>query len=95
MKKTYDKAGNCPVCGMDLLEQPKMEAETKYTCPMHPEVIKDGPGSCPICGMDLIPMEPSESEEDKTYRKLRKKIDNFNNLYCSDSLHCDVRFLSQ
>lgn len=25
-----------------------------WTCPMHPEVRKDGPGSCPICGMTLI-----------------------------------------
>jgi Cu2+-exporting ATPase len=34
-----------------------------YTCPMHPEVVQEGPGSCPICGMDLVPMEPTESEE--------------------------------
>ncbi len=27
---------------------------TKYTCPMHPSVIQDGPGKCPICGMDLV-----------------------------------------
>lgn len=26
----------------------------KYTCPMHPQVIQDGPGQCPICGMDLV-----------------------------------------
>jgi len=26
-----------------------------YTCPMHPEIIRDGPGSCPICGMALEP----------------------------------------
>ena len=31
----------------------------KYTCPMHPEVVKDGPGSCPICGMALEPMVAS------------------------------------
>ena len=72
--KTYNKPGNCPVCGMDLLEQPKAVTEVQYTCPMHPEVIKDEPGSCPICGMDLIPMEPSESEEEKTYKKLVKKM---------------------
>ena len=29
---------------------------TKYTCPMHPQVIQDGPGQCPICGMDLVPV---------------------------------------
>lgn len=25
-----------------------------WTCPMHPQIKKDGPGSCPICGMDLV-----------------------------------------
>jgi len=28
---------------------------TSYTCPMHPEIIRDGPGACPICGMALEP----------------------------------------
>jgi Cu+-exporting ATPase len=31
----------------------------QYTCPMHPEVVQDGPGSCPICGMALEPMVPT------------------------------------
>lgn len=35
---------------------------SKYTCPMHPEVIQDGPGSCPKCGMALEPMTPSAEE---------------------------------
>jgi Cu+-exporting ATPase len=29
---------------------------TKYTCPMDPEIVQDGPGTCPICGMALEPM---------------------------------------
>jgi membrane fusion protein, copper/silver efflux system len=28
----------------------------KYTCPMHPQIVKDGPGTCPICKMDLVPI---------------------------------------
>lgn len=28
----------------------------KHTCPMHPQIVKDGPGLCPICGMDLVPV---------------------------------------
>ena len=28
----------------------------QYTCPMHPQIIKDQPGTCPICAMDLVPM---------------------------------------
>ena len=72
--KTYTSQVGCPVCGMDLVEQPKLQVSLQYTCPMHPEIIKDESGSCPICGMDLVPMEPTESEEDKTYQKLLKKM---------------------
>ena len=36
---------------------------TIWTCPMHPEVRRDGPGTCPICGMALEPLEPSLEEE--------------------------------
>jgi multidrug efflux pump subunit AcrA (membrane-fusion protein) len=28
----------------------------KWTCAMHPQIIRDHPGSCPICGMDLVPV---------------------------------------
>jgi FtsP/CotA-like multicopper oxidase with cupredoxin domain len=28
-----------------------------YTCPMHPEVVRDEPGCCSICGMNLVPGE--------------------------------------
>lgn len=74
-EKVYDKAGDCPVCGMDLVKAPDLTViKTLYTCPMHPEVIQEGPGSCPICGMDLVPMEPSESEDQKTYKDLVKKM---------------------
>ncbi len=72
--KTYDKPGNCPVCGMDLVEQPSARKNTSYTCPMHPEIIRDQPGSCPVCGMDLVPLEADEVEEDITYKTLLRKF---------------------
>ncbi len=34
-----------------------MEMVQKYTCPMHPDVIKDAPGKCPKCGMNLVPLK--------------------------------------
>ena len=34
-----------------------------WTCPMHPEIVRDGPGSCPICGMALEPMTPAAGDE--------------------------------
>lgn len=36
-----------------------MPAGTRYTCPMDPQIVQDGPGTCPICGMALEPMMPS------------------------------------
>ena len=38
-------------------------AGATYTCPMHPEIRRDGPGDCPICGMALEPMEVSGTAE--------------------------------
>ncbi|WP_292900991.1 heavy metal translocating P-type ATPase [Nonlabens sp.] len=74
--KTYNKPGDCPVCGMDLVEEQNLSATTseQWTCPMHPEVLKDEPGACPICGMDLVPMQADSSAEEKTYQKLLKKF---------------------
>ncbi|MER9330758.1 heavy metal translocating P-type ATPase [Mesorhizobium sp. M0488] len=36
---------------------------TQYTCPMHPEIIRDKPGACPICGMALEPMGVPTGDE--------------------------------
>src|SRR5690349_6454984 len=33
------------------IEPVQVPAGVKWTCPMHSQIIRDGPGSCPICGM--------------------------------------------
>ncbi|TIV42628.1 MAG: copper-transporting ATPase, partial [Mesorhizobium sp.] len=60
-----------PVCGMTVdpaagkptAEPQPMPKGTQYTCPMHPEIIRDKPGSCPICGMALEPMGVPTGDE--------------------------------
>lgn len=44
-------------------EPQPMPKGTQYTCPMHPEIIRDKPGSCPICGMALEPMGVPTGDE--------------------------------
>ncbi|MEW6634581.1 MAG: heavy metal translocating P-type ATPase [Pseudomonadota bacterium] len=44
-------------------EPQPMPKGTQYTCPMHPEIVRDKPGSCPICGMALEPMGVPTGEE--------------------------------
>ena len=47
----------------------------KYTCPMHTEIVRDGPGDCPICGMALEPVAPSlEEEESPEYALMRRRF---------------------
>ncbi|MFC0465432.1 heavy metal translocating P-type ATPase [Kineococcus gynurae] len=43
-------------------QQSGSTAAAGWTCPMHPEVRRDGPGSCPECGMALEPVEVSGEE---------------------------------
>ena len=37
-------------------------AAGSWTCPMHPEIVHNGPGSCPICGMALEPVTASAGD---------------------------------
>ena len=55
---TNDPAVSAPAMGA----LPEAAAGTIWTCPMHPEIRRDGPGQCPICGMALEPLEPTLEE---------------------------------
>jgi Cu+-exporting ATPase len=59
----------------DSLPHQPLSEVGKYTCPMHPEVIRDGPGTCPKCGMALEPLTPREGEEDDSeLRDMRRRF---------------------
>ncbi|MCM2329320.1 MAG: YHS domain-containing protein, partial [Lysobacter sp.] len=65
---------------------PAVEAETAvsvaappgsaYTCPMHPEIVRDAPGDCPICGMALVPIEGTGAgpADDSELRDLTRRM---------------------
>ena len=53
-----------------LASAPQVAANpVEYTCPMHPEIVRDKPGSCPICGMALEPRFITLAEDDNTELK--------------------------
>ena len=41
---------------------PEVTTGVIWTCPMHPQIRRNGPGACPICGMALEPLEPALEE---------------------------------
>ncbi len=47
-----------------------------YTCPMHPEVVRDAPGDCPLCGMALVPLGGAAAGEadDAELRDLTRRL---------------------
>src|SRR5690606_18534039 len=48
---------------------------TQWTCPMHPEIVRDAPGACPICGMALEPLVPVEDEpENEELRDMTRRL---------------------
>jgi Cu+-exporting ATPase len=71
-------ATKVPVSGTHHRAKSAVRAQpegVRYTCPMHPAIVRNGPGSCPICGMALEPMDPlAEVEADPEYDSMRKRF---------------------
>jgi hypothetical protein len=53
LQRTFDASPSAPQQAAP--QEHSHEHATTYTCPMHPEIIRDKPGNCPICGMKLVP----------------------------------------
>ena len=54
---------------------PAPAAGVEYTCPMHPEIVRDGPGTCPICGMALEPRTiTAETGPDPELRDMTRRF---------------------
>ena len=50
-------------------------AAVEYTCPMHPEIVRDAPGACPICGMALEPRTiTAEAEDNPELRDMSRRL---------------------
>jgi Cu(I)/Ag(I) efflux system membrane fusion protein len=53
MLKSHLKGPEAQRQGLQAVQSANVQ---KWTCSMHPEVIRDESGKCPKCGMDLIPI---------------------------------------
>ena len=50
------------------------ESGREYTCPMHPEIVRDRPGSCPICGMALEPRTVTLEEQNPELADMARRF---------------------
>lgn len=56
----------------------------EYTCPMHPQIVRDKPGACPICGMDLVLKSVKEKDTLKVPADLNTLIKSPNQVVVAD-----------
>ncbi|HWO20063.1 MAG TPA: heavy metal translocating P-type ATPase [Kofleriaceae bacterium] len=77
-------AAHAPAAGAPAADAPAAHASApaahtggggEYTCPMHPEIVRDAPGSCPLCGMALEPRVPALDEgPDPELRDMTRRL---------------------
>lgn len=62
--KCHDKfvADPASYLGETVKSSPPAKA-SQWTCPMHPEIVRNAPGECPKCGMALEPMVPGAEDD--------------------------------
>ena len=56
---------------MDTTHMHMKMAHKKYTCPMHPEVVRSKPGKCPKCGMKLVAMKMKGKKMEKPMSEMK------------------------
>src|SRR5713101_2777052 len=65
-----------PVRGKPAVAGAVTPGVVAYTCPMHPEIVRDAPGHCPICGMALVPIAGigAGPADDSVLRDLTRRL---------------------
>ncbi len=56
-----------------------------YTCPMHPQVIKEEPGRCPFCGMDLVPFDKNDEQKFLTLGASQRALANITSVVVGEN----------
>lgn len=72
----------------------KKASTEKYTCPMHPQIMNDGPGTCPICKMDLVPVNASGGKNELTLSDSQIQLANVRTIKISSSGFSTSRVLN-
>lgn len=52
-----------PTATFAMMTSSALADDHNYTCPMHPEIVRDERGQCPICGMGFVAVSTKSDEE--------------------------------
>jgi Cu+-exporting ATPase len=55
-------------------EPPPARADSRWTCPMHPEIVSEEFGDCPLCGMALEPLEVTAEDSSPELEDMSRRF---------------------
>ena len=81
-------------CKEAAQKQPAVVQEQTYTCPMHPQIIRNKPGTCPICGMDLVPFDKNNKTASLTLGESQIQLANITTMTVGSAALSDYKQLN-
>ena len=75
-------------------EDNSTQVKTTYTCPMHPQIVRDKPGTCPICGMDLVVFDRTNKDESITLTESQIALANITTATIGDTAIQNIKNLN-
>jgi Cu+-exporting ATPase len=73
-RSQHPQHARADVVRRDIAPAPPAKASAQYTCPMHPQIVRDAPGHCPICGMALVPIAGTGEADNAEQRDLTRRF---------------------
>lgn len=67
---------------------------SKYTCPMHPQIIKDEMGTCPICAMDLVKVSQQKKVQGLTLMENQIRLANIKTIKIGENSFTDRKLIN-
>ncbi|PSL24044.1 efflux RND transporter periplasmic adaptor subunit [Chitinophaga ginsengisoli] len=81
-------------CKEAAQKKPAVVQQQTYTCPMHPQIIRNKPGTCPICGMDLVPFDKSNKTASLTLGESQIQLANITTMTVGSAALSDYKQLN-
>lgn len=86
--------GSFFACSNDNKKTVVNSDDSKYTCTMHPQIIKDEMGTCPICAMDLVKVSQQKKVQGLTLMENQIRLANIKTIKIGENSFTDRKLIN-